>query len=135
MKDAKMKTIYYKTLYFYDKLLDWVVFKFFNPYKVNPGGNCPVQAEGKLENGGWFYFRARGTRWSLEVFREESDFTNYSFDKPIFATGDANYRKWPEAGWLTRRECIKLATKGINKCYQNQYLILLRAAAIDGKTT
>jgi hypothetical protein len=30
------------------------------------GGNCPVQAEGKI-NGEPFYFRARGERWALNV--------------------------------------------------------------------
>jgi hypothetical protein len=31
------------------------------------GGNCPVQATGEA-SGAWWYFRARGRHWSVEVW-------------------------------------------------------------------
>ncbi len=37
-------------------------------YDSGPGGMCPVQAEGTV-NGLRFYFRARGTTWSLSIRR------------------------------------------------------------------
>lgn len=36
------------------------------------GGNCPVQAVGKID-GEPFYFRARGEFWSLSIGSEEED--------------------------------------------------------------
>jgi len=36
------------------------------------GGNCPVQAMGKID-GEPFYFRARGETWSLSIGSEEED--------------------------------------------------------------
>lgn len=35
-------------------------------------GNCPVQAEGKIDNWHWHY-RARHGGWSLEVYKENTD--------------------------------------------------------------
>ena len=35
-------------------------------YEQGPGGQCPVQAEGKI-NGLPFYFRSRGVSWSLSI--------------------------------------------------------------------
>lgn len=68
------------------------------------GGNCPVQAEGFFD-GIPFYFRARGSHWSLDVGVEgetsiESFFEKYSDD--VFA-----------AGWMEEEE----AKTFIKQCY------------------
>jgi len=107
----------YKIVDYYSTFLDWIVFKFFNPYKVNPGGYCPVQAEGRLENGNFYYFRARGKGWSLKVGTQGDMMI---FDTEIFHYEDKNYKPWPECGWLSRRECIRLATKALNEYHKNE---------------
>lgn len=112
-----MQIIYY-LIDLYNTILDRVVFKFFNPYNVNPGGNCPVQAEDQLKDKNWYYFRARGSQWYLKVSKSEKEF---DFDKEIFHYGDRNYKEWPTCGWLTRRECIRLATKALKKYFKTKY--------------
>lgn len=68
------------------------------------GGNCPVQAEGVLD-GFMFYFRARGTTWSFEVYDggENPWCTIQKYSDEPFA-----------AGWMTEEEataCIHRAAK------------------------
>lgn len=54
-------------------------------------GNCPVQAEGKI-NGKFFYFRARGNRWSISI--GETRFgTSWEHSEPY---GETPYA----AGWM-----------------------------------
>jgi hypothetical protein len=97
-----------------DHFCDYVVLRFFNPYKIEPGGNCPVQAEGNLPDGSWYYFRSRGTRWSLEVYKSEDEFDN---GLAIFNDIHTDY-KWPEAGWIPRWKAVMLATKSIRKYFR-----------------
>lgn len=64
------------------------------------GGNCPVQAEGTI-NGRWFYFRARGARWSLEIHpTAANNFLNWPHDDKEWRYeepwGDGPYA----AGWM-----------------------------------
>lgn len=96
-----------------DKILDWIVFNFFNPYKIDPQGYCPTQAFGTLKDGNHYYFRARGSGWSLKVSKNTGFNGDFDFDNEIFHFGDKNYKPWPECGGLSRRECIKLATKAL----------------------
>lgn len=60
------------------------------------GGNCPVQAEGKI-NGEPFYFRARGERWSIgiggDVVGEPDWYYEEDYPGGTFA-----------AGWMTEAE-------------------------------
>ena len=35
--------------------------KFVNKYRIEPNGVCPVQAEGTLPTGEYYYFRSRHT--------------------------------------------------------------------------
>jgi len=67
------------------------------------GGNCPGQAEGRI-NGAPFYFRARGASWSLEC----GDFS-YS----------EGYGVWPDAGWMTEGEAREFIAKAAALCVSN----------------
>jgi hypothetical protein len=61
------------------------------------GGNCPVQAEGTI-NGKPFYFRARGTHWSLRV--GGADVVGdpaWEYEEPY---GEGPY----DAGWMSEQE-------------------------------
>jgi hypothetical protein len=98
-----------------EKALDLITLKFNNPYKISPGGYCPIQAEGFLKTGELYYFRARGSQWSLEIYTKEEDF--FKTEKRLFNYVEKKYCEWPEAGFLSKHVCIKLATKAINKYY------------------
>lgn len=74
------------------------------------GGNCPVQAEGRIDGRG-FYFRARGESWSLELAEE---------GEPVDYEGSAwsHEEEWGDgpyaAGWMpekTAREMIAKAAQ------------------------
>jgi len=124
-----MKIIKYYLLSKYEKLLDYLVWKFNNPYKVNmPSGNCPIQSWGCLEKDilkPYYYFRARGSQWSLEISTKEmgdgyTDPGTDFFDNKTWEYREKNYQPWPECGYLSKRECIKLCTKALNKFYESK---------------
>lgn len=92
--------------YVLEKYINWNVDRFFNPYKIDPQGYCPVQAEGYLPSGEWYYFRARHSSWSIEI------------------GNPAIYRKWEtyrakdhDAGGMPRYTAILLVTKAIKEYY------------------
>ena len=61
------------------------------------GGNCPVQAEGKI-NGVDFYFRARGSRWSINIGGADLILApDWRYEEPY---GDGPY----DAGWMSEDE-------------------------------
>lgn len=73
-------------------------------YDWGPSGNCPVQAEGTI-NGNKFYFRSRGTGWTLEFNEEKHG------DKPKSQYGEW-YFKWPDGGWIDEETARKFIEKG-----------------------
>ena len=98
----------------FEDFADWFVLRFFNPYKINPGGNCPVQAEGLLPTGEWYYFRSRGARWSLVICESEAHWNQSIY---LFNTMHEDFI-WPDAGWISRRHACRLATKAIKRYYE-----------------
>jgi hypothetical protein len=64
-----------------------------------PSGFCPVQAEGTLPGGEEAYFRARGTRASLEIRKA---------DHTLVAHYAAVVAEWPMAGYLPAERCVEL---------------------------
>ena len=68
------------------------------------GGNCPVQAEGKID-GKPFYFRSRGSEWSLRIGGD-----------PICDPEWEHYEDYPggeyDAGWITEDEARSFIAKG-----------------------
>lgn len=85
-----------------------------NPFGVNPQGNCPVQAEGHLSGGEYYYFRSRGRQWGLDICATEAD---WNAKKYLFTDGERNAFIWPHGGWISRSKAIALATKAIRKYY------------------
>lgn len=59
------------------------------------GGSCPVQGDGAI-NGQRFYFRARGTHWSLGIGGDEVMNPEWLHE--------AYYGPWPSAGWMDEAE-------------------------------
>lgn len=102
------------------------------------GGNCPVQAEGKVGGEKKLYFRSRGDKWSLTIDPTDAlsgpDGEWYYFEK---------YGVWPDAGWITLEQAhgfilkaVKLYKEGAPKSVHKQmteseleeYLRVRRAA-------
>ena len=98
-----------------ERFKDWYVWKFENPYNLNmPAGNCPVQIEGKLKDGKYYYFRARWSTWSLDLAWSEREWMNRI---PLIFKYSDQYGTDSAAGWMTKREAIKFATIALNKYY------------------
>ena len=91
----------------------------FNPYNVQPDGLCPVQAEGILKDGNWYYFRARGTNISLIVHLSEEDYAN----EPYIFYRELKYGKTFEAGYIDKDDAIRLATVWLNEYFEYQQKI------------
>lgn len=84
-------------------------------YEYGPGGNCPVQAEGKI-NGLPFYFRSRGGHWSLSIAKTPNGDT-LDYEKCYFHREEydgVNKQEAEEfqgqmlrfdAGWAEPEEC------------------------------
>jgi hypothetical protein len=87
-----------------------------NPYKINPSGLCPVQADGILKDGKYYYFRARGTSISLIIAEtEEEYFDNY---QTVFERSMEYGSTW-EAGYLLREDAIRICTVWLNEYFEN----------------
>lgn len=76
------------------------------------GGNCPVQAEGAID-GHTFYFRARGSHWSMEISggTESLHTCLFQFGAPewqIVWEYDERWGDWPDAGWMDDKDAIWL---------------------------
>ena len=75
------------------------------------GGNCPVQAEGWIDNVP-FYFRSRGGHWSMSVGGVD-----------VIAEPDwyhqEEYGVWPDAGWITELEAFEFIRKAA-RLYKEQ---------------
>jgi hypothetical protein len=79
------------------------------------GGNCPVQAECTI-CGKPFYFRARGSRWTMGIGDDPVSIPHRveigSDGKPVHVYDewfvDCTWGKWPDAGWMPEDEAKRL---------------------------
>ena len=74
------------------------------------GGNCPVQAEGSIEGFG-FYFRARGSYWTIDILDGSPDGWHYGEPYPggQFA-----------AGWMEESEARSFITMAAKKFVERE---------------
>jgi hypothetical protein len=64
------------------------------------GGNCPVQAEGVID-GQDFYFRARGSKWSMSIGGRDIILNpKWYYEEPYREEGSF------DAGWMTESEAF-----------------------------
>ena len=70
------------------------------------GGNCPVQAEGTID-GQEFYFRARGSRWSLAIGGVDVIASPDWFYEEPYGLGPF------DAGWMTEEEALAFIDKAV----------------------
>lgn len=71
------------------------------------GGNCPVQAEGKI-NGEPFYFRARGEHWSMSIGGTDVVGNPHWYYEEDFGV-------WPDAGWMTEKQAREFISEAAQK--------------------
>jgi hypothetical protein len=76
-------------------------------WESKPNGNCPVQSNGWFLNC-YFYFRARGTRATIEFYKDKGDFYLVEPNMEFVLKSTNKY----EAGWLSKKECKFLVFKG-----------------------
>ena len=80
------------------------------------GGNCPVQAEGLVNNRPW-YFRARGDSWSMTVgavgVEHALDDEEWRYEQDY---GDGPF----DAGWMPEDEARGFIVGGILLWHQEQ---------------
>jgi len=69
------------------------------------GGNCPVQAEGFVDDKP-FYFRARGEHWTMGIGGEPVANPEWFYREEY---GDAEY----VAGWMAQYEALGFIAKAI----------------------
>lgn len=94
-----------------DKILNCVYNLLFNKYSIEIQGWCPRQAWWMVD-GNYYYFRARGTQWSLEISKTEMGDNFWSYC-------EKDYAEWPECGGLSDWECLKLINKALKIYAQN----------------
>ena len=70
-----------------------------------PSGFCPVQAWGKLTTGEEFFFRARGTKASLEISLNFETLWHTSEVVDVF----------PQAGYLSPERCVQLFLEWLSR--------------------
>ena len=70
------------------------------------GGNCRVQAEGKIA-GVPFYFRARGARWQIWIGADPMSDSSWHYEEP--------YGKDFEAGWMGEEEALSFIEAGAKR--------------------
>lgn len=70
------------------------------------GGNCPVQAEGRIGGKTHFYFRSRGARWEMCIGGRDVVL------RPQWHYQEA-YEPWPEAGWISEEQAREFIDKAI----------------------
>lgn len=106
-----------KDLYY--NITNWFYRKFRNPYKIYVDGWCPRQAWGRIKNTDYYYyFRARGSQWSLEISTVDIDDEMQEFcffEKKVWEKRVKNFREWPECGYLEEKLCILLVTQAIDE--------------------
>ena len=83
-------------------------------YENGPGGNCPVQAEGFID-GLPFYFRSRGSGWSLSIAKNTDidplDYKECFYHQELYKGKNyriedgKNDRYIYSAGWAEPDEC------------------------------
>jgi len=105
----------------------WQRINGFNPYNVKPNGMCPVQAEGILKDGEWYYFRARGSRIAFVICESEEDYTGMLDHPPFLFEREMYYGMHDyQAGWITHEDAVRLITVWLNEYYTHQQTLQIK---------
>jgi len=111
------------------KILERACYKIYclvaNKHKIDFWGYCPVQSCGQLKTGEYYYFRSRGSQWSLELSRKSMDEQEISanndfFDNVFWEYRAKNVKPWPTMGYITKLEALKLFNFAVKKYYKEK---------------
>lgn len=86
-----------------------------NKYKIKPYGYCPVQAEGYLPTGEYYYFRSRHETWSVRIAKCELTIWN----KDAWIYTEEKYEPFA-GGWIGKLEAVKNFNKAIKLYYKEK---------------
>lgn len=113
-----IKTIYNRCYQFIEESKDKIYCLFFNYYNIEPCGYCPVQAEGTLLTGEFYYFRSRGRTWSVRIGKDETSI----WDKNrSWYYSETKYEEFA-GGWISKREAVKNFNKALEFYYNHNDL-------------
>jgi len=76
---------------------------------LNIGGNCPVQAEGQIEDDN-YYFRARHDNWRFEIYDGNDE-------SVIIYSKDGNF---PISSWMPIDDALKIIGQEIHLYWKKQ---------------
>lgn len=93
-----------------EKIQVWLI----NKYKIKPYGACPVQAEGTLPTGEYYYFRSRHTSWSIRIAATNDEI--WTIDKGWVYTEEI-YQE-PDGGWISELEAVRNVNKAVKLYYE-----------------
>lgn len=89
----------------------------YNPYSLNiPTGSCPVQCDGFLKSGEWYYFRSRWSSWSVSIAKSENDWFD---DNLLFYYQETCFDQF-EAGWISPLRAYLLLNRAVKKYYSEK---------------
>ena len=98
-------------IWMWESFKDKFYLKFLNPYGIQPFGYCPVQANGHLATGEFYYFRARHARWQLDICESGKAW----WDGEILYTRGGTYGENFDAGYMPVHEVIKRVNQVIKQ--------------------
>lgn len=96
-----------------NKYIEKIHVWFINKYKIKPSGYCPVQAEGTLPTGEYYYFRSRHSTWSIRIAKTEKEI--WEKDKN-WVYSEQKYIGH-EGGWISELEAVKNINKAVKLYY------------------
>jgi hypothetical protein len=77
-------------------------------------GLCPVQATGYID-GHPFYWRARGTMWSIQIAYEAGEYSDVLIDSPASWQYMERYGEFPDAGYMPFIEALGFIEAAANR--------------------
>ena len=90
-----------------ENILAWCI-NTYDVRPVRPYGNCPVQAEGYLPTGAYYYFRSRYTTWSLRIGKN----INEVWEDSAWVYTENKYKEH-DGGWISNLEVVRNFNKAM----------------------
>ena len=84
-----------------------------NTHNIQPYGACPVQAEGYLSSGEYYYFRSRHQSWSVRIAKSEESL----WGGGAWVYTETKYEEFA-GGWIGKLEVVRNFNKAV-KLYRN----------------
>lgn len=95
---------------------------YFASSQGSPGGFCPVQHNGQMKDGRTYYFRARGSVASIEIFPEWAEWKSDGGCPNEEPEGcyETSYR-FPDAGYVSPVKAARLIVKWLSFFYSDPF--------------